>query len=206
MADYSTHTVGRLSLYRRLLEDHLPEGTEQIFSHQLAELAGASSAQVRRDLMYLDYEGSPKRGYRVQDLLAALSKALDAPTLQPVALIGMGNLGQAIIGFFSGARPRLAITACFDNDKAKTGQTFSAVPCYHVSQLEAVVARQGIITAIITTPAQAAQAVVDRLVAAGVRGILSYAHVPLKTPPGVFVEEGDMTVALEKTAWFARKA
>ncbi len=199
------NVIGRLSLYRRLLAHHLPAGTQHIYSHELANLARVSPAQVRRDLMTINCTGSPSKGYRVDQLIECLSSELDHPTGQSVALVGIGNLGRALITYFHGRRERLAIMAAFDREPEKVNRLFHGCHCYPLDELERVLRRDEIRTGIIAVPATEAQAVAERLVTAGVRGIVNYAPVPLRVPADVYLEEQDMTTALERAAYFARK-
>jgi len=201
----SQKTIGRLSLYRRLLNRLVAEGAENVYSHELARLAGGTAAQVRRDLMAVGSIGSPKRGYEVRELVERIGAFLDHPMGQRVALVGVGNLGRAIMAYFTGRRPKLAIVAAFDNDPAKVNRVIHGCRCYAVEEIANVVARDDISVGIITVPAAQAQAVADMLVDAGVRGILNFAPVPLHVPPEAYVEDIDMTMSLEKVAYFARQ-
>jgi len=200
----SARSIGRLSLYRRLLNVFQAEGTRNVYSHQMATLAGCTAAQVRRDLMVLGYSGSPTHGYEVGRLIESLREFLDAPGGQGAALVGVGNLGKAILSYFAGRRPSLQITAAFDNDPYKANRVIHGCRCYAMENLYEVAQSQGIRLAIITVPAQSAQGVADALVKGGVRGILNFAPVRLRVPPHVHVEDIDMTVSLEKVAYFAR--
>jgi redox-sensing transcriptional repressor len=168
-------------------------------------MAGVTAAQVRRDLMAVGYTGSPTRGYGVGELMESIGKFLDASEGEGVALIGVGNLGRAILAYFGGRRPKLAIVAAFDNDAVKVNRVVLGVRCHAMTELAQILAEQVIHTAIITVPAAAAQEVTDQLVRAGVRGLLNFAPASLRVPEGVFVEDIDMTVALEKVAYFARQ-
>jgi len=201
----SGKTIGRLSLYRRLLYRLLDEGERGIFSHQLAGLVGGTAAQVRRDVMALGYTGSPVRGYDIQELIRSIGAFLDAPEPQGVALVGVGNLGRAILAYFSGRRPKLSIEAAFDNDPAKFNRVIHGCPCYPVEEVENLVREQGIQLGIITVPADQAQRVVDRLCEAGIFGLVNFAPVRLWVPGHVYVEDIDMTMSLEKAAYFARQ-
>ena len=202
---YPQNVIGRMSLYRRLLTHHLPAGVHHIFSHELASLARVSSAQVRRDLMTINCTGSPSKGYRVDQLIACLSEELDHPAGQSVALVGIGNLGRALITYFHGRRERLAIMAAFDREPEKVNRIFHGCHCFPLEELEHVLERDDIRIAIIAVPAMEAQGIADRLVLAGVKGLVNYAPVPLRVPEDVYLEEQDMTTALERAAYFARK-
>jgi len=201
----SEKNLGRLSLYRRLLNRLQAEGTRSIYSHELARMAGGTAAQVRRDLMAVGSVGSPKRGYNVRELIDRIGEFLDAPEGEGVALVGAGNLGRAIMAYFSGRRPKLSIVAAFDTDPSKVNRVIHGCRSYPVEEMEEVVRRDGLRVGIITVPAKEAQGVADMLVAAGVRGILNFAPTPLRVGPDVHVEDIDMTMSLEKVAFYARK-
>jgi len=205
MGYVSQRNVGRLSLYRRLLNQLDAEGARAVYSHELARMAGGTAAQVRRDLMAVGSFGSPKRGYDVKELITHIGEFLDAPGGEGAALVGIGNLGRAIMAYFAGRRPKLAIVAAFDNDPARVNRVIHGCRSYPTGEMEGVIAREGIRMAIITVPAADAQATADALVAAGVKGILNFAPVRLGVPAGVYVEDIDMTMSLEKVAFFARR-
>jgi redox-sensing transcriptional repressor len=199
-------TIGRLSLYRRLLSDQMKLGAKYIYSHELAGLAGVTAAQVRRDIMHIGFSGNPNRGYDIPELSSSIGRFIDDPSGQFAALVGVGNLGRAIMSYFSGRRPKLAIAAAFDNDPAKYGRVIHGYRCHSIEELASVVKTKNISIGIITVPASEAQKTADMLVALGVKGILNFAPVPLKVPAGVHVEDIDMTMSLETVAYFARKA
>lgn len=201
----SAKTIGRISLYRRLLATLRAEGVQSAFSHELAAMAGATPAQVRRDIMAVGYSGSPVRGYEVDALIEAIGRFLDAPEPEALALVGIGNLGRAIMAFFEARRPNLRIVAAFDRDPAKVGRVIHGCRCYGMESLEEVVECEGIRSGVITAPAEGAQEAADKLVAAGVTGLVNFAPVPLRLPESVFVENMDLTTSLEKAAYFARR-
>lgn len=201
----SDRTVGRISLYRRLLSNLLQEKVQSVFSHQLAKAAGVTAAQVRRDMMVVGYNGIPTKGYDVESLIASIGQFLDAPEQEAVALVGVGNLGRAILSYFDGRSPNLKIIAAFDNDPDKADHVISGCRCYAIRQISEVFAENEIATAIITVPAEQAQEVCDLLVNAGAKGILNFAPVGLRTPAYIHVENVDMTTSLEKAAYFGRR-
>jgi len=201
----SERTIARLSLYRRILNVLLAEGVTHVYSRELARLAGRTAAQVRRDLMAIGSTGSPSRGYEVADLIESLRGFLDKPGGQKVALVGVGNLGKALLTHFTGRRPNLKITVAFDTDPLKVNRTINECRILAMEHLGEVIRSKGIDVAIIAVPPKAAQEVGDGLAAAGVRGILNFAPVRLRVPEGVHVEDLDMTVSLEKAAYFARR-
>lgn len=201
----SEKTVGRLTIYRRLLDELVSAGTENVYSHELATMSGCTAAQVRRDLMAVGYSGTPTRGYNVRDLLDSIGKFLDDPAGQQVALVGVGNLGRAILAYFAGRRPKLRIVAAFDNDPYKVGRVIHGCRCYGTGEMPDVIREQAISVGIITVPATAAQTVADQLVRAGIRGILNFAPATLRVPPNVSLEHNDITMYLEKVSYFARQ-
>jgi redox-sensing transcriptional repressor len=201
----SRKTVGRLSLYRRLLDELRASGTANIYSHQLAHLAGVSAAQVRRDFMVIGYTGSPNRGYQVDTCLASIESLLDGTMHQDVALVGLGRLGQSVLAHFAGKREQLRIAVGFDTDPRLIGTSFEGCPIHSVDDMERVVAGKGIRIAILAVPAAMGQDVADALVKAGVRSFVDFTGIPLRVPDDVFVDHMDITSALESAAFFARQ-
>ena len=200
----SESAVGRLSLYRGILNRLMANGQESLYSHEMGALARVTPSQVRRDLMALGYSGSPAHGYEVRALEQSIGKFLDAPTVQNVVLIGVGNLGRAILTFFAGRRPNLKIVAAFDNDPHKVDRVICSCRCHPLEEMEGIVREQGIGLGIVAVPAEEAQSAADALVRLGVRGILNCAPVRLRMPDGVYVEDLNMAVSLDKVAYFAR--
>lgn len=204
MMSVSGKTIGRLSLYRRVLYGLLAEGERNIFSRQLAALAGGTAAQVRRDMMAVGSAGSPTRGYDIEELTHLIGDFLDAPSGQAVALVGVGNLGRAILAYFAGRRPKLSIEAAFDNDPSKYGRVIHGCRCHPIEDLARVVKDRRIAIGVVTVPAEQAQDVADKLCRAGVYGLLNFAPVRLRVPANVYVEDIDVAMSLEKVAYFAR--
>jgi redox-sensing transcriptional repressor len=174
-----------------------------VYSHQLAQACQLTAAQVRRDLMAIGYSGNPNSGYDVKRLLSSLATFLDSQETRAVAIVGMGYLGRAIAAFLANRSDKIRLVAAFDVDLDKIGLSFSDVRCYSVRQMPEVLAEKRIDIAIVTVPADHAQHVAEQLVAAGVTGILNFAPVVLRLPPRTYVENIDMSVSLEKVAFFA---
>ncbi len=200
----SRKTVARMSRYRRLLQALHESGVESIYSHQLARHAVVSAAQVRRDLMVIGYSGSPNRGYDVAACVESIGNFLDGPLRQEVALVGVGNLGHAVLSHFADKSPSVAIAAAFDVDPTLTDTLVHGVRCVDVSLMESLVRDLGIQIAVLTVPGRAAQAAAETLMRAGVKSIISFAPTPLALPNDIFVEYMDITAALESAAYFAR--
>jgi redox-sensing transcriptional repressor len=199
-------TVERLSQYRRALLNYLSGGKQHIFSHEIANLLHITAVQVRRDLMLIGYTGTLRQGYDVKELVEIIGKIIDTRDGQKVAVIGIGNLGRAIMGYFSGKRTKLSIVAAFDNNPEKTDKIYAGVQCYHVDQLAEIIKREGISIAVISVPGEEAVMVAEVLIMHGIRGILNFSPKPLNVPPHVYLQEYDMITMLEKIAYFVKKA
>ena len=201
----STRSVERLSIYRRALSHSKHEFGPSVYSHQLAQACQLTAAQVRRDLMAIGYSGNPNSGYEVKRLVTSLAAFLDSQEGRAVAIVGMGYLGRAIATFLANRSHKIRLVAAFDVDLDKIGLSFGEVHCYSVRQMQEVLEDKGIDIGIITVPADHAQHAAEQLVAAGVAGILNFAPVVLRLHERIYVENIDMTVALEKVAFFARQ-
>ncbi len=199
-------TVERLNQYCQLLADLAKSGTETIFSHELAELAGATPAQVRRDLMVIELAGQATRGYDVKRLQERLSEFLYTEGGDKVALVGVGNIGRALLPYFLTYRPGLRIVVSFDKNKEKKGRLLHGCLCRGMDELEKAIRNVGIRIAILAIPAEDAQEVAERLCNAGITGILNFAPRHLMLPDHVWVENIHMGVVLEKVAFMARES
>lgn len=200
----SEKQIARLSVYRRLLQDRPAGSRNEIYSHDLAAVSRNTAAQVRRDLMTIGFTGSPARGYGVEQLIEAIGRTLDAPEGQSAALCGVGNLGRALLDYFTIWRPQLRIVAAFDTDPEKVGRVIHRCRVWPLAELEQVVREQKITVGVITVPAASAQRVAESMLGTGVRGILNFAPTPLHLPADAYVEEMDITTSMEKVAYFAR--
>ena len=203
MTEISPKTIERFSIYRRLLERY--EG-ERVASQTLAELAGVTATQVRRDMMALGCMGSSSRGYLAAELRQAIGEYMDDPDGMNIALVGAGELGRSILSYFAGRHKKLRIVAAFDIDPWLTGRKLRGCESFSAEKMAEVIAEKNIRLAIIAVPPVAAQQVADVLVRAGVKGILNFSPATLNVPDKIFVEHNDITTALEKVAFFARKS
>ena len=200
----SEKTISRLTNYQTLLRQQQLLGTTHLFSHQLADLARVTPAQVRRDLMVIGYTGNPRTGYHVGDLQESLMQFFAFSSGIPTALVGVGSLGRALLSYFMTGWSNIRIAAAFDHDPAKSGRTISGCRVHPMDRLAEVLAGVEVTCGLITVPGSEAQKVADALVAAGVHGLVNFAQVRLKVPPTVFVETLDVTSSIEKAAFFAR--
>ena len=193
--------VGRVSLYLRQLEIGQRQGHSTISSSQLGAALGLGDAQVRKDLAFFGQFGYPGIGYRIDELIPALRGILGIDREWPTAMIGLGNLGRALIKY-RGFRSRgFQIVALFDNDPKKIGQNHASLAVRPLDELAKAIKELGIELAILSVPADAAQKVADQIVAAGIRGILNFAPVSLVVPPGVGVMAVDLSIQLEHLAY-----
>ncbi|MFQ5889075.1 MAG: redox-sensing transcriptional repressor Rex, partial [Gemmatimonadota bacterium] len=188
-------TIRRLSLYLRLLRELEAGGRELVSSHELAERSGTTSAQVRKDLSLFGSFGKRGRGYTVAELQRTLESILGLRRRWRVALVGVGKIGSALLGYRDLERRGFDIIAAFDRDPAKVGRVFNGVEVSPLEELESVLRARAVDIAIIATPPEAAQPTAARLCRAGVSGILNFAPVKIEAPSGVSVRT--MDVALE---------
>jgi redox-sensing transcriptional repressor len=197
-------TLERLIMYRIVLEQNAAQGVTHLFSKDLAEHAGNNPAQVRRDLMAVGYSGNPQKGYAIADLNEKIRLLLEPPEGIPMALIGIGNLGRAILGYFTKLKPKFKLVAAFDTDETKIGRVIAGCRCYHAKDMTGILTANPIQLGIITVPESYAQKAADQLVATGVKGIVNFAPTPIKVPVGVYLENMQMTLTFEKVAYFVR--
>ena len=198
-------TVERLSQYRRALLLILSKEKTHVFSHEIAQMLHITPVQVRRDLMLIGYSGNLRKGYDIKELIELIGKIIDTDKGQRVAVVGLGNLGKAIISYFRGKRTKLTIVAAFDVNPEKIDRIYNGVPCHHTDLLPKIIRQENITIGIITVPAEQAAPVAETLVLSGIKGILNFTPKPLNVSPYVYLEEYDMITSLEKVAFFAKK-
>ncbi|MDP4189422.1 MAG: redox-sensing transcriptional repressor Rex [Bacteroidota bacterium] len=197
-------TVERLSQYRRSLLICLSQGQTHIYSHELAELHNLTAVQVRRDMMFIGYSSFQRKGYDIKELIEVIGNVIDSEEVLKVGVVGVGNMGKAITGYFNNKRAKLKIVAGFDVDPSKIGKVISGVLCYSFDQLSKIVKEKDISVGIITVPPEKANEAAKSLVAAEIKGILNFTTVPLNVSPDVYLEEYDMITSLEKVAYFVK--
>lgn len=193
--------VSRLSLYLRELQHLLRDGKETTSSTQLGSLLGFTDAQVRKDLAYFGQFGYPGIGYRCEELIQAIKRILGTNQPWPLALVGLGNLGRALLGYRGFGHQGFRIAAAFDSDPQKIGTVIDGILVYSLDQLPELIAQKGIKLAVLAVPAAAAQGVADKLVAAGIEGILNFAPVTLSLPKEVEIIGVDLAIELEQLSF-----
>jgi redox-sensing transcriptional repressor len=198
-------TVERLSQYRRALITSLAANRNYVFSHELAAMLHITAVQVRRDLMLIGYGSVMRKGYDVRELIRTIGSIIDAPDGLNVAIIGMGNLGRAITGYFMGKRTNLNVVAAFDIDVQKVDKVVAGVRCYHLDQLKKLKGELDIVIAVLAVPPDQAVSVTSMLVSNGIKGVMNFTTVPLNVPDTVYLEEFDMITSIEKVAYFVKE-
>ncbi|HEV8676240.1 MAG TPA: redox-sensing transcriptional repressor Rex [Methylomirabilota bacterium] len=194
-------TVRRLSVYLRCLAQLDEDGVKTVSSQELAERFHLHSAQVRKDLAYFGEFGIRGIGYYVASLRAELQRLLGLDREWRVVLVGFGNLGSALFHYRGFARQGFRIAAIVDDDPVKAGRSVDGLSIQPLAELPRIVKQHGIQIGVVAVPADAAQTVADRLVAAGVRAILNFAPARLKVPKDVRLQNVDLSIELENLSF-----
>ncbi|WP_131748719.1 redox-sensing transcriptional repressor Rex [Frankia sp. Cppng1_Ct_nod] len=190
-------TVARLPLYLRVLTSLADRGVHTVSSETLATAAGVTSAKVRKDLSHLGSYGTRGVGYGVDLLLNRIAAELGLTEDRSVLLVGVGNLGHALAGYGGFQARGFRVVALLDIDPCRIGESIGGVVVRPLDEMEVLVEHSRVTIGVICTPATAAQAVCDRLVAAGVTSILNFAPTVLSVPAGVDVRKVDLAVELQ---------
>jgi len=194
--------IGRLPVYLRALSLMAAAGQEITSSHELGEKLGISSAQIRKDLSHFGEFGKQGTGYRISHLIEQLRRILKVDREWPVALIGVGDVGQALVRY-NGFRDRgFHIALAFDVDPAKVGQPIGDLAIQDIATLPDVVREHNVQVAMIAAPAGVAQEVADLCVKGGVRAILNYAPINLAVPDDVRVQYLDPVTHLQRMTYY----
>jgi redox-sensing transcriptional repressor len=200
----SRASVGRFSLYLRHLEALLREGISKVSSGQLGEALGITDAQVRKDLAWLGSLGHPGVGYITEELIEAIRRLLGVDRTWLAALVGVGNLGRALLRYRGFEQRGFRLVALFDDDPAKVGQVVEGLTVHGTDVIDRVVRETGAELGVLAVPSEAGQPMADALVAAGVRGLLNFAPVMLRVPSEVRLVSVDLTVQLEQLAFLVQ--
>jgi redox-sensing transcriptional repressor len=198
--------VARLTIYLRALTTMLAEGVERVSSESLAEASGVSSSTLRKDLSHVGSYGTRGVGYEVQYLSRHISAALGLTRDWKVAIVGAGNLAKALARYGGFETRVYDVVAIFDADQMVVGNEVGWLRVSDVADLEPVLRRTGANMVVLALPSAVAQDVCDRVIAAGVRSILSFAPVMLQVPAGVNLRKVDMATELQILAYHAQRA
>jgi redox-sensing transcriptional repressor len=194
--------VLRLPLYVRALSQLLDAGSEVVSSQELGGLLQVTPAQIRKDLSYFGRFGKQGRGYNVRFLRDELKQILGLDRKWHACLVGIGNLGQAIVNYPGFAPEGFDIVAAFDSDPAMVGTLVHGLTVQPMEELEDRVQGGEISVGVVAVPARQAQAVIDKLVAAGVHGILNYAPVAPVVPMSVVIRNIDPVLSLQSMTFY----
>jgi redox-sensing transcriptional repressor len=201
MRKIAESTVRRLSLYLRFLEEFEEQGMETVSSEALASRGGTTSAQVRKDLSFFGSFGKRGLGYSVGELVRRLREILGLGRTYRVAMIGAGKIGSALVHYRGFKQRGFEIVAIFDADTGKVGRNWNGLTVRDARDLETELRRQTVDIAVIVTPAEAAQAVADKVVALGVKAILNFAPIQLVVPDDVVVKTVNLALELETLSY-----
>lgn len=194
--------IGRLPIYLRALNLLFEAGQEFTSSQELGQKLGIGSAQIRKDLSHFGEFGKQGTGYEINYLREQICKILHVDRDWSVALVGFGDLGQAIAHYGGFASKGFHIEVVFDNDPDKVGREVNGKHVKDIKEMTTIVNQLKIKMAIIAVPAFAAQEVSNKLIEAGVRAILNYAPITLTVPEGVQVQYIDPVVHLQRMTYY----
>ena len=198
-------SIYRISLYGRCLERLQHNGREMVSSSALAAAAGVKPSQLRRDLAYFGTFGTRGRGYPVEALRKAINLGLGRAKLQPVIMVGAGNLGRALLRYDGFKKEGYEVLAAFDANTESLKEKKIPVPLYDSSELTPFIKENNVQMAILCVPAEKAQEVCNTLVEAGIQGVLNFSPVLLQAPKDVIVNNVDLALELENLSYFILK-
>jgi redox-sensing transcriptional repressor len=197
--------IYRLSIYLRCLQRLKANGIRTVSSEALAAAAGVKSTQLRKDLTYFGQFGTRGLGYDVEQLATLVSDVLGTTRLQPVILVGVGNLGSALLSYRGFQQEGFEIVAAFDQFPEKQQSRRFAVSVFGMDQVAEVAGKHGVKMAVLTVPPEAAQEVANTLIAAGITGILNFSTITLQVPEDVMVNNVNLAIELENLSYFVQQ-
>ncbi|MBU2008652.1 MAG: redox-sensing transcriptional repressor Rex [Chloroflexi bacterium] len=198
--------VSRLPLYYRVLSLFEEEKKAVVSSQALGARLQLTPAQIRKDLSYFGRFGKQGKGYNVKRLLQELKKILGLDREWGMAVVGVGKLGRALLGYGAFPAQGFRIVAAFDNDPAKVGRKLGNVTVQEISELPSTLAGKRIHIGIVSVPPSEAQAVVNQLISYGVRAILNYAPSHTQVPDGIQLRDVDPVMALQGMTFYLKNA
>jgi len=199
-------TINRLSIYHRCLEKiiEIEKGKEFkiISSFEIAEMTGINSTQIRKDLAYFGEFGKRGLGYPLIDLSTELKKILGLDKKWSVIIAGAGNLGKALVKYKGFQKRGFIIKGIFDNNSSKIGKKLDHVFIYDIKEVEKFIQAENINIGILVVPVDAAQKVVDKMVAGGIKAILNFAPIHIVLPPEVKIHNVDLAIEVEGLTYY----
>ena len=202
--DIPRKSIYRLSIYQRCLERLRDNGVETVSSNSLAKAAGVKSAQLRKDLAHFGQFGTRGLGYSVDALIEVITGVLGTSSLLQVILVGVGNLGSALLRYSGFNKEGFEISAAFESDPMRLRAVSAEIPVMDVSLMTKYVMDNEVKIAIMAVPAETAQEVANSLVDAGVQAFLNFSSTVLKTPDHVIVNSVDLALELEHLSYFVK--
>lgn len=204
-AEIPRKAIYRLSVYLRCLQRLKTNDIRTVSSEALAKAARVKSTQLRKDLTYFGQFGTRGLGYDVEQLSTMILDLLGTNSLQPVILVGVGNLGLALLSYKGFEQEGFEIIGAFDIEAARNRGKTGSIPLYPMDKLGEIVRKRGVKMAIMAVPASEAQEVTNQLVAAGVTGILNFAPIVLHVPDDVMVNNVNLAIELENLSYFIQQ-
>lgn len=199
-------TVERLIKYHRLLISMKQGNSSVVSSRQIGDMLGIKASQVRKDLSYFGEIGKPGVGYHVERLCEHIKQILSSPKVWSVALVGVGNLGMALMGHSVFQSYKFEVKALFDVDPEKVGQNIMNIHCWHIDDIARVMKENDIEVVILAVPAVEAQTCIDKAISSNtLKGVLSFTQAPVILPKGVLFYAVDVFVELEKLLFFLKE-
>ncbi len=195
-------TTNRMSIYLRCLNELARKGEKTVSSDGLAKQFHLNSAQIRKDLAYFGEFGVRGVGYYVDDLRRQLTKILGLEKQHCIGIVGAGRLGTALADYYEFSQANFTVAALFDADANKIGQKVGEIEIFDVKNFAEVAEKVKIDVAVIAVPAEFAQPVLERIAEAGIKAVMNFAPIPLKTSGGVKIKTVDLTISLESLSYF----
>lgn len=196
--------IKRLALYCRILHGMEMDGITRLSSRILAQCLGITPAQVRKDLAYFGQFGIPGFGYNPRELRIRLKKILGTDRIINLAIIGMGNLGRALLSYVGFKTQGFKFIAAFDSDQRKIGREINGIKISGIRDLEKTLQANQVDIVVLTVPAKVAQEVTDRLVKCNISAILNFVPLHLTVPPHVKIHYVDLAMELESLSFYLR--
>ena len=202
--DIPRKSIYRLSIYQRCLARLRENGLETVSSNALAKAAGVKSTQLRKDLAHFGQFGTRGLGYNVEALIEVITGVLGTNSLLPVILVGVGNLGAALLRYSGCVKEGFEISAAFEADPSRAKLVKANVPVMAASLMAQYVNENNVKIAILAVPPETAQEVANNLVQVGVQAFLNFSPTVLKTPDNVIVNSVDLALELEHLSYFVK--
>ena len=191
----------RLSHYKNALYRLRSLGFVKVFSDNLADAVGVLPSQVRKDFSIFGISGNRRGGYQVDVLIEKISTILGKERTHEVVVVGMGNIGSALMKYRGFEKEGIKIAACFDIDSGKYNKD-SAIPVLPLEDMKEFVRSKGIKIGVIAVPDIAAQSIIDMMAACGIKGVLNFAPIRLRAADNIVVNNVNLELELENVIYF----